>query len=232
MAINLVAPVLETLITDVRSFLNQMDSNNSFWSDEELSRYLNEAVRRYFQEVVIRYDGQFTTSAPLDLVSGTETVALPGDCFEVKTLFKNINSGERYEVLEYDNNVTDGFSTDANQDPSTYLPSYMFRGNNLVLRCPPQFNETGGLQLEYVQFPTEMINGGDTLTNQIAPVFKDLIEMYAVYKAKLKESLVSGVTVHTAAQTELQSMWTSFKDAIDSRTAYPKFVKPYNPENF
>lgn len=232
MAISLISPVLDTLITDVRTMLNQLDSNNSFWSDDELTRYLNEAVRRYFQEVVIKYDGQFTTTTNLDLVSGVEAVPLPGDCFEIKVLYKNINSGQRYEALEFNNNVTDGFQASQCDDPNTYLPYYFFRGNSVVLRAAPQFSETGGLLLEYVQFPTEMISGGDPLTNQVAPIFKDLIEMYAIYKAKLKESLVTGNTVHVNAQQALESMWQSFKDVIDSRTAYPKYVQPFNPENY
>lgn len=228
----LTSPTLDDLIVDVRNMLNQQSANNSFWSDEEVTGYLNEGVRRYFQEVVLLYSGQFMVLADLNLVNGVETVAFPTGCFEIKALYKSIDSGQRYEILTYDNNVTNGYQTQASQDSSSYLPSYFFRGNNFVLRPAPQFSETAGLRVEFVQFPDMMVNGGDALTNQVAPVFKDLIVMYAVYKAKLKESLVNGVNVHLPAQENVGNLYASFKDAIQQRTAYPKYIAPFNPENF
>jgi hypothetical protein len=222
------APTIEDLITDVRTMLRQPNPANSSWSDEELASFLNEGVRRYFAEVVLQSEGQFTTATNLNIVSGTETVALPDDCFEVKALYRSVSGG--YELLPYRNNLTEGYSTTGGTGGDTYLPYYYLRGHNLVLRPSPGFSQTSGLRLEYIQFPETMITGGDSMTSQVSPVFKDLIIMYAVYKAKLQESLVSGVNTYGPARDNLNDLFTAFKEAIPQRSHGVTAVKPFNPE--
>jgi hypothetical protein len=221
------SPTLQSLITSVRTLLNQPDPLNSFWKDEELKQYINEAIRLYFVEVAQNNEGLFTTTASLNIVSGTETVALPSDCFEVKALYKAVDNG--YVILEYRNNMTESYSTQGGGDGNSYCPSYYFRQNNLVLRPVPNFSQTAGLLIEYIQFPETLINGGDSLSNQISPVFRQVIEMYAVYKAKLKESMVSGVVMHKIPEENLGALATAFRDAIQLRAKSPVYILPFNP---
>lgn len=222
------SPTLGKLISNVRNFLNQPNQNNSIWTDLELTEYLNEAIRLYFVEVSHSNEGLFTVKSSLNIVANTETVALPADCFEIKALRKTVTNG--YEILDYRNDLTESYSTQGGTGSNTYLPYYFLRGNNIVLRPTPNFSETGGLELEYIQFPETMVNGGDTMTAQVSPVFKNLIEMYAVYKAKLKESLVNGVSMHEVAKQNLNEIYMLFKEAIQKRSANPVYVLPFNPE--
>jgi hypothetical protein len=224
----LTSPTLTTLLTNVRNFLNQPSASNSFWTDAELTVYLNEAVSLYFAEVSHSQEGLFTTSSDLNIVTDTETVSLPSDCFVVKALYKKVTDG--YEILEYRNDLTEGYSTQGGTNASSYTPSYFFRGNSIVLRPTPNFSQTAGLKIEYMQFPDQMSVGADTLTAQVSPIFKQLVEMYAVYKAKLKESLVNGVVLHTVAKENLNELYASFKEAIERRSKNPTFVQPFNPE--
>lgn len=224
----LASPTLQNLITNVRSLLNQPDSNNSFWRDTELTEWINEGVRLYFAEVILMNEGHFVTQVDLNIVTDTETVALPTDCFQVRALYKKIPRG--YEMLPYRNNLTEGYSTEGGSSGASYIPSYYFRANNFVLRPVPNFNETAGLRLEYIQFPDAMINGGDSLTNQVSPVFKSIIEMYAVYKAKLKESLVNNITTYAGAEQNLSALVKQFKDVLQGRSKNPTFMIPFNPE--
>jgi hypothetical protein len=226
----LAAPTLQNLITSVRNMLNQPNPQNSFWKDTELTEYLNEGVRIYFGEVVQNNEGLFTTTTDLNITSGTETVALPSDFFSIKNLWKK-QSGS-YQVLPYRNSVDEGYPTNGATTGDGYLPSYFFRSNNIVLRPVPNFSETAGLKIEYVQFPDTMVNGGDSLTTQVSPMFKQVIETYAVYKAKLKESLVTGVQVHAAAGELLGSHVKMLRDAIANRSKNPTYVIPFNPEEF
>ncbi len=225
----LASPTLQSLLTNVRTLLNQLDPQNSFWKDDELTTYLNDAVRIYFLEVLHSREGYFTTTADLNIVSGTEAVSLPADCFQVRTLWKKVTNG--YSPLVFGNSPTEGYSTQGGASGASYLPSYFFRGNAIILRDTPNFSETAGLKLEYVQFPDTMIYGGDVMTSQVSPMFKQLIEIYAVYKAKLKESLVSGVSVHKAAEEHLAAIYKSFQDAIAMRTQAASFVQAYSPES-
>jgi hypothetical protein len=225
----LTSPTLQNLLTGTRRLLNQPDPQNSFWKDDELTDYLNEGVRLYFVEVLQVAEGHFNTTTNLNIVSGTEAISLPSDCFQVRTLWKAVNGG--YETLSFRNTATDGYGTDGGTSGSSYKPSYSFRGNSIILHPTPNFSETAGLKLEYVQFPETMVFGGDSLTSQVSPLFKQVIEIYAVYKAKLKESLVSGVNVHKNAEEHLGVLVKAFRDAIAKRTLFPTYVQPYNPEN-
>jgi hypothetical protein len=210
--------------------LNQPSATNSFWTDEEIAKYLNEGVRRYFVEVVQHMEGQFTTTDDLDITSGSATVALPTDCYKVKQVWRNVSDG--YEPLHYRNNLTEGMSTSTASGGSNFRPDYSFRGNSLVLSQMPGFSETGGLKVEYVQFPQTMVTGGDSLTAQVAPIFKDLIIAYAVYKAKVKESLVNGTNTSGMALQVLNDLFTAFKESIPNRSASPTAVIPFNPEEY
>jgi hypothetical protein len=228
MAIALSSPTLGKLISTVRNMLNQPDAANSFWSDAELTDYINEGVRVYFAECVQSMEGQWTKVADLNIVSGTETVALPSDCYEVKALYKKVADG--YSVLPYQNFIASSYSTDAGASGGeTYFPAYYFRESNLVLRPTPNYSESSGLRIEYIYFPESLVNPGDTMTVNVVPLFKQVVEMYAVYKAKVKESLVNGVDTTPLAKQNLSDLYTQFKDKISQRSAYPQYVTPWNP---
>ncbi len=146
----------------------------------------------------------------------------------MKGLYRKVANG--YELLPYRNNISEGYSTAGATGGDAYLPYYYLRGNSLVLRPGPGFSETGGLRLEFIEFPETMITGGDSMTSQVSPIFKDLIEMYAVYKAKLTESLVTGVNTYAPALQNLNDLFTAFKEAIPQRSEGVTGVIPFNPE--
>lgn len=221
----LTSPTLERLIKETRIMLNQPQKANSFWTDEELTVYLNDAVRVYFMEVNERAEGQFDTKVELDLVNGQEEIDLPADCFEVKTLAKKWTTANK--ILTYKVNLTDPTTALPQGGPNYYEPFYYFRGNKIVLNPIPGFDETAGLILEYTAFPEQMIYGGDAMSARVTPVFKELIVMYAVYKAKIKESLTTGSTTYGPAQTLLADLFTTFKNDIGGRSKYPQYTVPY-----
>lgn len=224
------SPTAGKLITSVRNLLGQPNPNNSFWTDAELLGYLNDAVSMYFAEVVKNSDGYFKASPSyLNIVANTETVALPTDCFEVVALYIQRTTG--WEMLEYRNDLTGGFlTTDGTSNSLNYAPYYTFQGNNIVLRPVPNFSASSVLRLDYIAFPDQMVNGGDSMTNQVSPVFKQLIEMYAVCKAKMKQSMVNGVDLTALPSRNLEAVYTKFKDTINKRSQYPEYVAAFNPE--
>ena len=223
------APTLVGLISTVRSFLNEPDPNNSFWTDAELTSYINNGIRRFFQEMVLIDEGHFTTMVSLDLVAGTESVALPSDCMRVKNVWKKVTNG--FMPLLYKNLIDEGYATIDVTNPNAYQPSYSFRGNNLIFHPTPNFSETGGLQLEYIQFPTSLLYGGDTMTSHIAPVFNEVVEKYAVYQAKLKESIRNNTSVPSVITSALSDVVSQFKTVVQFRSASRPFTEPFDPEN-
>lgn len=225
----LTTPTLQNLVTNARIMLKQQDPKNSTWTDEELLLYVNDGIRMYFLEASMVNEGLFTTTTDLTITSGVETVALPSDFFQAKNVWKKVNDG--YLILNYRNSVDSDYSTQGGTSGNNYQPYYYFRGNNLVLRPTPNFTEVAGIKLEYIQFPDNMVYSGDSLTAQIAPVFKQLIEAYVVYRAKLTESMVSNVNTYEAASANLQSIYGLFKATLQNRSKNPTYVLPFNPED-
>lgn len=222
------SPTLSTIRSNVRNLLNQPNASNSFWSDAELDTYINEAIRIYAAELMKIDEGLFTAQVDRDIWANTETVALPSDFFAIRAVYKKVDT--TYIMLPYRNNLTEGYDTDGGTNSNTYLPYYYFRGNSLVLRPVPVFNETAGLRVEYLQFPDTLVSGGDYLTAQISPLFSQVIEMYAVYKAKVKESLVNGVDTSVLAKANLAELHRQFMDMVQIRSKNPTAIIPFIPE--
>lgn len=229
MSTPLIPPTLQDLIQAIRDLLNQPDPNNSFWSDEELTRYINEGIRIHMAELADVDEGQFSVTTTLDITSWSETVALPSDFFMMRGLYKAVPNG--YVMLPYRNNLTEGFSTQGGSDSQTYLPDYYFRGNDLVLHPTPQFTEAGGLYAEYVQLPSSLLDSADQVSAQISALFRQSLEMYGVYKAKLKESLANNIQVHQFAKENFGDLFKQFKDMSAKRSRNPTAIVPFNPED-
>lgn len=230
----LTSPTLGKLLSNVRNLLGQPSATNSTWTDAELTEYVNEAVRIYFAEVVKNYEGYFTVTTDsttnLTYTAGSDTVALPTDCFQVRAVYIERNQG--WSILEYRNDLSHGYADNVGAGASnTYQPYYFFQGNSIILRPVPSATGTAVLKVDYIQLPDQMVNGGDSLTNQVSPVFKQLLEMYAVYKAKLKQSMVSGTDLTALPKANLTEIYANFKNTIMPRSAYPLYTEPFSPED-
>lgn len=229
MSIALTSPTLGRILTNVRSMLNQPNASNSTWSDAQLTLWINQGVQRYFGEVVQNVEGHWTKTTTLNIVSGTETIALPSDFFEIKGLWKVTSNGR--VALPYLNNLSGDVATvDGGSGTDTYFPAYSFIENSIKLNPVPNYSETGGLWLEYIYFPETMLNAGDTLSANVAPIFSELVEMYAVYKAKVQESLVNGSDMSALAKSNLADLYAQFTNLIKNRSKFPQFIKPWSPE--
>lgn len=225
----LTSPDANELIASVRSMLNQPSETNSFWTDDELLAYMNAGIKRYFTLVAQFGQGQFTTTVSLSIVGNQETVPLPLDFFMAKSLSKMSSNGQTFIPLNYVNNLTDVWITNASGGDG-FCPSWYIRGANIILRPVSTTSEPASLLFEYVQFPSVMLTGGDSLTSDVSPVFRELIEMFAVYKAKLKESLVTGVNTYSGAEEHVSSLATELKDVMAKRSLGPTYTVQFNPE--
>lgn len=227
MSTPLVSPTVQDMLQAIRNMLGQPDPNNSYWTDGELLAYINEGVRVHFAELTCVDEGHFVTSTTLNIVADTRTVALPSDFFKVKVLYRVAN-GTNYPLV-YRNNLNSAYSTTGNSTGQGYMPDYYFQGNSIVLMDTPNFSETGALLLEYIQFPETLLNGSDQLTAQISPIFRQVIERYATYQAKLKESLGTGSVIPQSLTQNLSDLLQQFRDIVAIRSKYPTHTQPFNP---
>lgn len=224
----LVSPTVQDMLQQVRRILKQPDPNNSNWSDSDLLAYLNEGVRVHFAELAAANEGHFTAKTTLDLVANQETVDLPSDFYQIRALYKA--TGQDNVLLTYRNNLTESYAARGEGTSELYTPSYYFRGNSIVLRPIPAFSQEDGLVLEYIQFPETLLNGSDQLTAQISPVFRQVVEAYAVYMAKFDESLVTGANTYALAERRLSDLLDQFRKLIAPRSKNPTYVQAWNPE--
>lgn len=228
MSFPLSSPTLGRLITKVRRVLRQPNAANSTWSDEELASYINDIIKLVCSEVTSNNEGNFSKFVDLDIVSDQEFVDLPSDFFEVRALYKKVNN--YYEILNYKNDITSSYALNGGTSSTAYLPYYYFRDNDLILRPVPNFSETASLRLEYIYLPEQLLDAKDRMNVSISPLFEELIEMGAVAKAKMSESLVSGVDTSALAQNRFNALYTKFIETVKQRSKYPTFTVPYNPE--
>lgn len=221
-------PTLDDLILEVRALINQPNPDNSWVSNDELVLWLNEAIRRYFAELVTNSEGQFATTANLNIVANADSISLPSDCFSVRVLWRTTTAG--YISCRYIQGAAQAsYSTLGDTGGDGYIPSYYIRGNNIILRPVPAFSETSGLKLEYIQFPTTLVDSGDSISTQVSPVFRDLIIAYAAYKAKLRQS-GGNIDLVSFFKQNLEDLFRAFKDSVTPRSDYPQYVIPFNPE--
>lgn len=137
----------------VRSEFNQA-SASGFISNAEIDRWANEACFKYSLMLMKANQGYFETSKLLDIDAGDETIALPlnftaneKSLLEV-VIVEKIVSGARIP-LTYKKRYDESNPTSAGGSGETYLPTYDFRGQNLVLEPTPSTSETGGIRIIY-----------------------------------------------------------------------------------
>ena len=222
-----VAPTLEKLIREVRILLSQPKAENSRYTDAELTGYANDAIQQIFHAVNVIGEGQFDKSTTLIIVSGTETVALPVDCFAIKALYKVQNTVNKR--LEYKQSVLEDYDNSGTNSGSTYEPFYFLRANNIVLRPIPGASETAGLVIEYTSYPDVLVYGGDIMTSGISPMFKELIVMYTVSKAKLKDAISGGGSGLEIANSHRDDLFRAFKHQLSERSKAPQYTTPFEP---
>jgi hypothetical protein len=175
-------------------------------------------------------EGLFSKKTTLNIVANQETIDLPSDFFQVRSLYKIISNGA--VILRYDNNLTNSYATDVGSGTESYFPFFYFRNNQLVLRPEPTFSQTAGLSLEYYYLPDMINTAGDRMDVSVTPLFKQLIEMYAVFKAKMSQSLVTGVDMTPVAKANLSDIYTRFIETVKYRAKYPQFTVPFSPESY
>lgn len=226
-----IAPNLEKIVKNVRMMLNQPRAENSRFADAELIQWANDAIQQIFLTVNEAGEGQFDTitNPGLNVTSGTDTVALPVDCFAVKAAWWD--TGTMRRRLVYRQSVLDDVYTSNNPTgQATFDPYYYFRGNNIVLRPTPGFTSTSGpLILEYTKYPQTLVYGGDTMDSGISPLFRELIESYVIAKAKFRDDLSGQGQGYALANDRMVDLFRQFKHQVMERSKAPVFVTPFEP---
>lgn len=158
---------LATLRAKTRIHLDDTNSANYRYTSTNIDSIINDAYLYYYlMAVEAKYEGLLSAPAPLNIVSSTETIALPSD-FLIGWKVSRVIDGKRVPLTNkrnYDNikYTTGGLGS------GFYYPNYEFRGTNLVLDPTPTESVTSGIYLEY--WPSATLMTGDT--DDVAAGFK------------------------------------------------------------
>jgi hypothetical protein len=147
----------------VRADFNQSDIG-SFIQEADIDRWANEGYMKYAHSLMLTDEGYFEQTFSLDITSGKEEIPLPtifdGRGKHLKTiLLERVLATERIP-LRFHKRYNEANSTNGGLAGWSYLPTWKFRGNNLILEPTPTFTEAGtatsGLMLTAQVMPARL----------------------------------------------------------------------------
>jgi len=143
----------------VRSEFNQA-SASGFISNDEIDRWANEALYKYALRLMKCSQGYFETTANLDIVADTETIALPTNFSSQASLLNMVRVekvlSDSRVPLSYRKRYDEANTISGAGSGDSYLPTYDFRGNNLVLEPTPASSATAGIRIVYKGLPPHL----------------------------------------------------------------------------
>jgi len=174
-------PTLSNYITDTRRLLH--DVNGNFWTDAELTSYINEGRAN-----TVRDSGCKRVLQSYTLTVGLETIpfsALPQSTNTIDIININLYWGDSRWPLYYmawtDFNAQLRFWQNYNGRPigfSMYGIKTIFIG--------PKPDQAYVIELDTVVLPTDMVAGADVETDIPTP-FTEAVPYFAAHKAKFQE---------------------------------------------
>ena len=174
-------PTLNEYITDTRRLLH--DVNGNFWTDAELTSYINEARGNTVRDSGCRRILQTHT-----LSIGVETIAfsaLPQGSSTLDVLNINLYWGDSRWPMYYmawtDFNAQLRFWQNYNGRPIGFS-MYGYK----TIYIGPKPDQTYTVELDTVVLPTPLVTGADPET-QIPDPFTEAVPYFAAYKAKYQE---------------------------------------------
>lgn len=146
----------------------QQESPTGFISDPEIDRWANEGYYKYAIRLMLASQGYFETTSNLDITNGQEAIALPYNFLNDRSLQKMVRVERVLPTVRVPLNYRKRFSesnpTSGVSGGQSFLPSYDFRGNSLIIEPTPSFTEanaggTAGLRIVYAALPPKLISG-------------------------------------------------------------------------
>ena len=220
------------LITRVRGKVNEEIA--TFWSDTVITDQLNEAYRYYTSFILEAYEGYFNTTAYISFDGNASGLyALPADCAnpnKIRLVSRSIASNSQIIPLKYFERYDN--SIDVKISQSTYnLPTYRFRGNNLVLEPAPDFTEANALLIEYSR-ALSSLSANVGIDADFPALGEDCIVIAATIKCKSIEEMVGGGGVDSDPFVkELLKTEQLLKEAVSVRTWARQYVEQFGEDD-
>lgn len=225
----------------VRGDFNQALAEG-FISITDIDRWANEALMRYTTMLMQAHEGYFETTKTLNIVSGQEEVSLPTNFSNDKRFLKTTllervlpssNVPLKFRKRYDEPNATLGVGG------TTYVPTYKFRGNKIILEPTPGFSETGGLLLTFQALHPRLhsanAQAGASTTITLASTADPRDDYYNDQRIYIQDGLGSGqirtISDYVGA-TKVATVSAAWDTNPDITSVYSTLVSDEFPENF
>lgn len=202
------------------------ETSEDYWTDDELTDYINEAYYYYWQWLLNARDNRALKSTTLNIVADTAEIALPSDFISAR-LIEKVEDNSTYPIEWFERfdepNYTGGVSY------TGYYSGFTIRfvGTDLVLEPTPNTSETGGIKLTYYFLPAELSDDSDTPDAGFSALYHDLLLFKAAVFAKTKEESYGGGAPVGSWEYICQQKEQQFKASIEQPSVQRMAARPF-----
>lgn len=216
---------LAQLTTRVRGKIDEATA--AFWTDAIINAQINESYNHYWGLIIKAFESYFATKSNIDFDGNSSGVYdLPSDCFKVR-LVSRIMSNEKIPLRyyeRYDNAVPTTISQ------SIYnMPTYRFRGSQIIFEPAPDFSLSDAIELEYIR-KLNPLSASVDVDSQFAaiPPAEDCVVLRATIKCKQIEEMVAGGGAdNTPFINDLLTSEQMLKEIIEQRSTSRIYVEQW-----
>ncbi|MBP7209567.1 MAG: hypothetical protein KBA02_00060 [Paludibacteraceae bacterium] len=208
----------------VRSYLDEASA--SYWTDNELNNWIEQAYNYYYMWVIQTFDGYFAKDILMNIVAGQAKYALPSDFFKIR-LLERVYPTQTIPLKFFDRIETPNIISGANYGLYN-VPTYRFEGQNIVLEPTPDASFTNALRLEYYPQPTTLSAESSTLDDGYLPLWEEPLVLRAVISAKQKsETVTSGGEDIDPLWKQVYEFEQNIKESAEQRTIGRKYTEVF-----
>lgn len=153
------------LQNEIYEILQKSPTAYGLFTPAKVSAAINDSLN-YIQSKMIRIGtGWLTKRAYLNIVAGTQSIALPTGVAVINFIKKQTN-GTDYEPITFEENAT-GISSTQTPAGQTGVPFYHLVDGAIFLEPIPGVSLTDGLLIEYVAYPSALTADASLVDTQL-----------------------------------------------------------------
>ncbi len=211
-------PTLASLLTRTRRYLNEVDADKSYWSDDFLKELLNAEYRLRCAELHMAYEGFFVNVAQRDLTEDQTRYAWPPNFQRLHKMEVVRTDGRRRPVMRFERHEEVVQPPLAGGD--SYHPTYRPVGSGFELEPGPSTTVTNGLRMEYYGVPAELEEDNDVLHSDFPDLFSEILVIDAALAAMNTEQFMDdGQGLQRTLEYERNRFERRWERYIDGRMA-------------
>lgn len=233
---------LPKLRDNVRADFSQQ-SSTGFMSDAEIDEWINEGYYKYVMHLMMASQGHFDETAYLSYTANVETISLPSNFANVPSLLQvvrveRILSNARVP-LQYRRRYDEAVATGAVVGGYSYIPTYDFRGQNLVLEPTPGSSETNGLFMVYKALPPKLNSANAVASGAQTITLDSTADPRDDYYTDSRIYIVSGTGIGEmktitdyVGSTKVATVNSAWTNAPTTSSVYSLLIHDDFPEHF